>query len=127
MKGLDKMKLAIVGSRNCEKLTVEQVIAHIPPDTTQIISGGAVGVDALAHEAANRLSIPITEFLPDYDIFGKTAPLVRNKTIVDNADCIIAFWDYESKGTRNTLIEALKQDKNVKIILIDENGREKII
>lgn len=119
------MKLAIIGSRNCSGLTVETIIESIPKDTTSIISGGAIGVDTLAREAAKRLSLPFEEILPDYDIFGRTAPLVRNKTIVDRADMVIAFWDYESRGTRNALLESLKQDKKIKIVLIGKGKLSK--
>ncbi|WMJ22786.1 SLOG family protein [Paludicola sp. MB14-C6] len=114
------MKVAVIGSRDCKKLTTEAILEHIPADCTHIISGGAIGVDRLAKKAAELLSIPIIEFLPDYQTFGKTAPLVRNRKIISEADFVLAFWDYQSSGTRHALVEALKQEKKVKIIMIQD-------
>lgn len=113
------MKVAIIGSRSCKSLTLDQVIENIPKQTTAIISGGAIGADTLARKAAEKLKIPFEEILPDYQTFGKTAPLVRNRTIVDRADMVLAFWDYASNGTRHALLEGLKQDKKIKIILVE--------
>ena len=74
-------------------------------------------------ELANRRGIRLTEFLPDYRRFGRGAPLKRNESIAEYADCAIAFWDGKSSGTAHTvkLFEGL--GKPVKIILItpDEN------
>ena len=58
------MKLAIVGSRN---LTVENLDAYLPEGVTEIVSGGARGVDACARMYAQAHGIPITEFLPDVE------------------------------------------------------------
>lgn len=112
------MKLAVIGSRNCEGLTIERVIENIPKNCTMIISGGAYGVDELAKKAAIALGIPIKEYFPDYTTFGKKAPLIRNTSIVNDSDMVLAFWDYQSKGTRNTLLKSLNQKKEIKIIII---------
>ena len=70
------MKVAVIGSRSITAYPLEEVI---PPETTEIISGGARGVDALAREYALAHGIPLTEILPDYAQYGKGAPLRRNK------------------------------------------------
>lgn len=114
------MKVAIIGSRECEGLTLKKVLENIPKDATAIISGGAVGADSFAKQAAAALKLPFEEFLPEYETFGKLAPIVRNKTIVDKADLIIAFWDYESKGTKNALLEGIRLDKKIVIVELDK-------
>lgn len=38
-------------------------------------------------------NIRYTEFLPEYKIHGRYAPLKRNLEIIDNADFVLAFWD----------------------------------
>lgn len=114
------MRVAIIGSRQCDGLSLEKMLEQIPADCTEIISGGAKGVDKMAAEAAAHLHLPFREILPDYAAFGKMAPLVRNTAIVEQADLVLAFWDYQSKGTRDALIKSLKQDKPIKIILLQE-------
>ncbi len=91
------MRVAIVGSRT---LLVNNMEKYLPEHVTEIISGGARGVDACAREYALSHGIPLREFLPDYRTYGRSAPLRRNITIIENADLVVAFWDMESRGTK---------------------------
>ena len=93
------MKIAIVGSRN---ITVSDIGKYIS-NAEEIVSGGAVGVDCCVAKYAKENGIRLTEFLPQYERYGRAAPIVRNKKIVDYADKIIAFWDGESKGTLSVI------------------------
>lgn len=99
------MKVAVVGSR-C--LCVEHLEEYLPKETTEIISGGARGVDTAAREYALRRSLKLTEFLPEYDRYGRCAPLKRNLQIIEHADLVLAFWDGKSRGTRG-VIESCKK------------------
>ena len=64
------------------------------------MSGGARGVDTSAREYAKASGIKLTEFSPEYDKYGKSAPLNRNITIIENSDLVLAFWDGKSRGTK---------------------------
>ena len=95
------MKLAIIGSRTCPPVDIMLYLKHL---STAIISGGARGTDAYARDIAKIHGIELIEFLPQYDKFpSKVTPLMRNKLIVENSDCLLAFWDGESRGTKYTL------------------------
>ncbi|MBE6585995.1 MAG: DUF2493 domain-containing protein [Ruminococcaceae bacterium] len=111
------MKIAVVGSRN---LTIENFEDYIPAECTELISGGAKGIDTCARLWAEARGIPVTEFLPDYTRYGRGAPMVRNRMIVDAADRVIAFWDGTSKGTAYTVRYAEKQGKPVTVISPDK-------
>lgn len=80
------MKIAVIGSRT---LTVRNLEKYIPKDTTEIISGGANGIDRCAKEFAVKNNIRYTEFLPEYKIHGRYAPLKRNLEIITMQ---ILFW-----------------------------------
>jgi len=108
------MKLAIVGSRNLTTLVLDRYISE---DVTEIVSGGAVGVDLCAAQYAKRKGLKLTEFLPQYERYGRAAPIVRNKRIVDYADKIIVFWNGSSKGTLSVINYAQKTEKPCEIIL----------
>lgn len=112
------MVVAVIGSRNSGNTSVDDIIKYIPRGCDKIISGGAIGIDSLAKKASTKLGLEFKEIKPNYDLFGKIAPILRNDTIVNEADYIIAFWDYKSNGTRDALIKALKLDKQVKIVII---------
>ncbi len=109
------MKIAVVGSR---KLTVVDIGRYIS-DGEEIISGGAVGVDSCAAEYAKEQGIKLTIFLPQYERYGRAAPIIRNKEIVDYADKIFAFWDGSSKGTLSVIKYAEKTGKPCDIILCE--------
>ena len=110
------MKVAIVGSRTADRSIVPLILKHLPDDTTEIVSGGAVGADAFAEEVAHALSLPLRVFTPDYKSFGKIAPLQRNRQIVDYADLVLAFWDGQSRGTAFVVAECVKCGKPVRVL-----------
>lgn len=91
------MKVAIIGSRG---LTVTDFENYLPPDTTEIISGGARGIDTCARNYAISHGLKLTEFLPEYEKYGRSSPLKRNITIIKAADLVLAFWDGKSRGTK---------------------------
>lgn len=116
------MKLAVVGSRNLKNIDLGQYLSKYE-DITEIVSGGAIGVDTLAEEWAKVNKIPTTIFYPDYKRYGKRAPLVRNDQIVEKADEIIAFWDGKSRGTMYTIKAAKKAGKRVKLIDLSKDPK----
>ena len=107
------MKIAVVGSRD---VTVSDIGRYIS-NAEEIVSGGAVGVDSCAAEYAKENGIRLTEFLPQYMIYGRAAPVIRNKKIVDYSDKIIAFWNGRSKGTLSVIKYAEKAGKPCEVII----------
>ncbi len=112
------MKVAVIGSRG---LHVD-VSAYIPPETTEIITGGAKGIDTQAERYANEHGLKLTVFRPAYEILGSRAPLARNEQIVSAADLVVAIWDGRSRGTRHAITRAMQQNKPLQIHVIDENS-----
>lgn len=106
------MKVAVIGFRS---LTVDDLGKYLPEGTTEIISGGARGVDACARNYAIAHNIKLTEFLPEYEKYGRRAPLKRNITIIENADTVLAFWDGKSNGTRFVIKKCREMGKEIKI------------
>lgn len=90
------MKAAIVGSRG---LSVPHIGRYLPDGVTEIVSGGAKGIDTCAWYYAAEHGIPLREFLPDYHQYGVAAPLRRNDAIIAYADAVVALWDGASRGT----------------------------
>lgn len=116
------MKLAIVGTRHpaikyaeFEKLLLSKIDES---EITQAISGGAEGIDTYAKLFAGRHRIPLMEFLPQYSIHGKNAPLRRNTKIVREADTVIAFPSVTSTGTLHSIREAERMKKRLIIVRI---------
>ena len=107
------MKIAVIGSRSITTVSIDSYISN----AKEIISGGAIGIDTLAAEYAKRNGIKLTIFLPEYERYGRAAPIIRNKSIVDYAEKIIAFWDGSSKGTLSVIKYAEKTGKPCEIVI----------
>lgn len=109
------MKIAIIGSRTIDSIEIKDFIHD---DITAIISGGAVGVDCIVKEYTKALGIEYIEILPEYNRFGKVAPIKRNESIAEQADKVIAFWDGKSKGTEYTINYCRKIKKPCEVIRV---------
>ena len=113
------MIIAVIGSRS---LTIEDLGEYLPSETTEIVSGGAKGVDTSAREYAQTHGIKFTEFLPDYKKYGKAAPLKRNLAIIAHAQTVLAFWDGESRGTKYVIDSCRDVGVPVKVFMPNEKG-----
>ena len=108
------MRVAVIGSRG---LMVDDLGKYLPDNVAEIVSGGAKGVDSCARLYARTHGIKLTEFLPEYEKFGRSAPLKRNITIIENADLVLAFWDGTSHGTKFVIDSCKKMGVPVRIFV----------
>jgi hypothetical protein len=119
------MNVGIVGIRNVKKeyyLELKKELDRYKDNITQIVSGGAKGIDSMAAKYARENNIPLIEYYPRYDKFpGKYAPIERNKDIIKQSNIVIAFWDGEGRGTKNSIELSIKNKKELKIIDVPEN------
>lgn len=113
------MRLAIIGGRDfngyselCTVMRNHFAIGSIH----EIVSGGANGADFLAAKYANESGIKLTEFLPEWEKYGKRAGFLRNEDIIKNCDMVLAFWDGQSRGTGNSLSIAKRLKKDTVVI-----------
>lgn len=107
-------KYAVVGSRTMNDYdALKKVLDGIVKEGDTIVSGGAKGADSLAERYAQEKGLETLVFKPDWKRYGRGAGMVRNKTIADNSDTVVAFWDGESKGTKHTIDYAKKTGKKV--------------
>lgn len=115
------MKILICGSRDInDPALVSRAVSQSGMTPTQIISGGARGVDRLAKEFAASRGIEFTEYLADWDRYGKRAGFMRNCVMVGTADAVIAIWDGKSRGTKHSISYATSQGKRVFILTTEQ-------
>lgn len=108
------MKIAIIGSRNIAEVDLSFYVSL----SDEIVSGGARGVDTVAAAYAAEKGLKLTVFLPEYERYGRAAPIKRNYQIVDYADKVIAFWDGVSKGTQSVIKYAEKAGKPCEVVYV---------
>lgn len=115
-------KLAIVGSRNYQRLDLVQALVARLKKTTTVVSGGAVGVDITAENAAIAHGLNVISFRPDWGKDGQQAALVRNRQIVGAADGLIAFWNGRSGGTAHSI--RLARQKGIWLRVYGPDGQQ---
>lgn len=109
------MKVAVIGSRG---ILLDNLNGYMPEGVSEIVSGGARGVDSCAAKYAKQYNMKITEFLPNYQLFGRVAPIKRNEQIVDYADMVVALWDGVSRGTKSVIDMCSKKGKRCDVFII---------
>lgn len=107
--------VAVVGSRGWPEPDAVSDYVNSLDKTDTVVSGGAKGVDTWAQIAAEERGMSTLIFPPDWNTHGKKAGILRNMTIVDNADRVVAFWDGSSVGTKHAIDYATKSGKSVLI------------
>lgn len=115
------MKTIIAGSRGIHDfLKVCEAIKEsgFSDQITEIVSGGALGVDKLGEKFAKKFSIPLKIFLADWKKYDKAAGPIRNREMANYSDALIAIWDGFSNGTANMIEEAKKRDLKIFIYKI---------
>jgi len=119
-----KMKLAISGWRKMSSKdylhVFQQAIADLIVTHNQIpelvITGGAIGADALGEAWAKEQKIPLKVLYPQYKIHGNKAPLLRNIDIVKECTHLLAFPHPNGSGTQHAIREAHKLGKIVIVV-----------
>jgi len=119
------MKLAIVGGRDFnDSFTLVEYLHSIMcyqdqlfGDKVMVISGECPnGADYLAKKAAKIAGLGYIGFPADWEKYGRSAGFIRNQTIVDNCDMVLAFWNGKSRGTADTIEKARRAKKPTFII-----------
>jgi len=110
------MKTIIAGSRSITDYNIlQEAIIESQFMITRIISGHAKGVDELGEKYAAINNIPLDIFPANWNLFGKSAGIIRNREMARHADTLIAIWDGTSKGTKHMIDVA--DEKGLKVFI----------
>lgn len=105
------MKVIIAGSRGIEDHEILlEAIEESGFDITEVVSGGARGVDLMGEDYANAVDTPIKQFIPNWGKPPHTirnAGNIRNGQMAEYADALIAIWDGKSTGTKDMIKKAI--------------------
>lgn len=117
------MRTIIAGSRTIKDIGfVYKAALNCGFDITEIISGGARGIDKLGEEIARRSSIPCKVFPANWDLHGKSAGYKRNVEMAEYADALIAIWDGHSRGTKHMIDIATAKGLLVYVEIVDDQS-----
>lgn len=102
------LKIIIAGSRDFDdyalvKSRMAFYLSNQKLSDVEIVSGGARGADALGERLARDFNLKLKIFPADWEKHGKKAGYLRNEQMAQYADCLVAFWDGESRGTKHMI------------------------
>lgn len=125
------MKTIIAGSRDITNYRlvsncIREAWAEIEGGITEIVSGGAMGVDRMGELFAQSACLPLKVIPADWKRHGNAAGPIRNREMAKYADVLIAIWDGESRGTRNMISEARKRGLQVFIFEIQGKRNDRL-
>ena len=117
MVGLRKVIIAGGRDFNDYELLLNTIWPLLKGDNNiEIVSGGASGADKLGEKFAESFGLPISRFLANWSMYGKSAGPMRNLEMAKYADELIAFWDGKSRGTKHMIDTATKSGLVVTVI-----------
>lgn len=101
---------------------VSKLKQKYPDKQAVIITGAAKGADQLGSLYARNHNIPLKEFPADWNTYGRAAGPIRNQQMLDYAlheiPILIVFWDGESRGTKNMMGIAKRQNVQTEVVLV---------
>lgn len=103
------MKLIIAGGRDYWLTQMEFSdldVLHLNHKVAEVVCGGANGVDACGKAWAIWRGIPVRDFPPDWDQFGKRAGILRNAEMAQYATALAVFNG--GKGTAH-MVEVARE------------------
>lgn len=115
------MKLIIAGGRDFQdfdllKNKLDSILSNTDKSSIEVVSGGANGADALGEKYARQNSLTLTRFPADWDKHGRSAGMLRNKSMAEYATHCVVFWDGCSKGTANMIMRAAQLNLVLRVI-----------
>jgi hypothetical protein len=124
------MILAIVGTRHAREWgrglgLVHEALEASPwraADITMVVTGCALGVDALAAQWARYKGISYFTHVARWEAYGEKAGPMRNQALIQGPptlDGLLAIWDGRPKGTADAIARARKAGIPVHIFRIE--------
>ena len=108
------IRVIVAGSRTVTDYSLvesvlDQALAGWTMFDVAIVSGMAAGPDLFGKQWADGNEFSVIEVPANWDRFGKSAGFMRNGIMADIADCLICFWDGQSRGTKDMINEAMER------------------
>lgn len=119
---MDEFKLIVAGGRDFNRYhSVAHEITMLANNelshrAVSIVSGMARGADRMGWEFAQKARVQCYAFPADWDTHGKAAGPIRNRAMAEFADGLLAFWDGQSRGTKNMIETMQRMGKPVRVI-----------
>lgn len=105
------MKTIIAGGRSYWPTSKDKILVnriHALFKITEVVCGCATGADTWGEYWALSQNIPVKSFPANWDLLGKSAGYIRNRSMAEYADALILFPG--GRGSANMANEALRKN-----------------
>lgn len=121
MCNMNSDRLIIAGGRDFDDYELLSRHAYefthsLDDDTITVISGGAKGADSLGERWAAEALLELVVVKAEWDKHGKAAGPKRNQQMAELGTHLLAFWDGQSKGTRDMIDRAVRNGLWTKVV-----------
>lgn len=114
------MKVIIAGSRTFNNYNLlNKTLQEVDLVIDEVVCGGAKGADSLGAEWARKNGVPVKYFNAEWYIYGRAAGAIRNHTMGEYADYLVAFWDGKSRGTKDMIDYMQQLGKHGTVIMFE--------
>lgn len=120
------MRVIIAGTRTLwvsPQFIKEILYQHKIKQMSEVVCGGANGMDAAGKNFAQKFNIPVEMFevkKEDWDKHGRAAGPMRNKRMANYGDILLLIWDGKSRGSASMKQEMLNVQKRIIEVIISE-------
>lgn len=86
----------------------------------ELVSGdcSSISPDQFGESWAEKRGIAVKRFPADWNKHGKAAGPIRNAQMADYADTCVAFWDGESRGTKDMFDQMTRRAKPSFVVIL---------
>jgi hypothetical protein len=116
------MRLVIAGSRHFDHITIGDIQYFIGKfgitDITEIVEGGARGVDNAAKQYALAHGIPYKECNANWEEHGHIAGPIRNTEMAGYGDALLLIWNGNSPGSQSIKGATIRLNKPVYEVIL---------
>lgn len=118
------LNLGVVGSRTFNDTDLifawlDRIHKDLGP-FDKVVTGDSHGADLVAEAWAKKREVDVKICYADWTSLGSKASFLRNISIIDASDFVIAFWDGDSKGTAHAI--RVTRMVNKPLLVISKNG-----
>lgn len=118
-------KVIVAGTRGYSnyiefKTFMDHYISTLGNDSVIFISGAArSGADKLIIDYCKEKRLPWVEFPADWDMYGKSAGMIRNNQMAREGTHLVAFYNLKSAGTKHMIGISKKLKLKTHVVYID--------
>lgn len=114
------MDWILAGSRDITRSQFEDALVQSDFTITAdaVICGEARGADTYGREMAELLGIPVRSFpvtAADWDMYGKSAGVLRNNLMAREAHACLVVWDGQSTGSLHMIRKSMDRGLHLEV------------